>query len=139
MSKSVNKVILIGNLGADPEVRYTTGGNAISTMSLATSESWKDKQTGEYQDHTEWHRIVCFGRLAEIVGEFLHKGSKTYIEGNLRYHKWQDKKGIDRFTTEIVANEMLMLNDNSNTQQKQSEQIPLPLEKAKSSEDDIPF
>lgn len=109
MARGVNKVILIGNLGNDPEVRYTPNSNAVATVSLATSETWKDKQSGEAQERTEWHRIVFFNRLAEIVGEYLHKGSKVYIEGSLRTRKWQDKTGVDRYTTEIIANEMHML------------------------------
>ena len=109
MARGVNKVILIGNLGADPEVRYTPNGNAIANATLATSSSWRDKQSGEMQDRVEWHRIVFFNRLAEIVGEYLHKGSKIYVEGSLRTRKWQDKSGVDRYTTEIIANEMHML------------------------------
>ena len=115
MARGVNKVILIGNLGNDPEVRYTPNGNAVATISLATSETWRDKQSGELQDRTEWHRVVFFNRLAEIVGEYLHKGSKIYIEGSLRTRKWQDKTGIDRYTTEIVANEMHMLDSRSSS------------------------
>jgi single-strand DNA-binding protein len=113
MARGVNKVILIGNLGNDPEIRYTPNGNAVANLSLATSESWRDKQSGELQDRTEWHRIVFFNRLAEIVGEYLHKGSKVYIEGSLRTRKWQDKTGMDRFTTEIIAGEMHMLDSRS--------------------------
>ena len=109
MARGVNKVILIGNLGADPEVRYTPNGNAIANITLATSSSWRDKNSGEMQDRVEWHRIVFFNRLAEIVGEYLKKGSKIYIEGSLRTRKWQDKSGVDRYTTEIIANEMHML------------------------------
>jgi single-strand DNA-binding protein len=109
MARGVNKVILIGNLGNDPEVRYTPSGSAVATVSLATSETWRDKQTNELQDRTEWHRVVFFNRLAEIVGEYLRKGSKIYIEGALRTRKWQDKTGMDRYTTEIIANEMHML------------------------------
>jgi single-strand DNA-binding protein len=109
MARGVNKVILIGNLGADPEVRYTPNGNAIANITLATSSSWRDKTSGEMQDRVEWHRIVFFNRLAEIVGEYLKKGSKVYIEGSLRTRKWQDKSGVDRYTTEIIANEMHML------------------------------
>ena len=114
MARGVNKVILIGNLGNDPEVRYTPNGNAVTTISLATSETWRDKQSGEQQDRTEWHRVVFFNRLAEIVGEYLHKGSKVYIEGSLRTRKWQDKSGMDRYTTEIIANEMHILDSRSN-------------------------
>lgn len=108
-SRGVNKVILIGNIGQDPEVRYTPGGSAITNISVATSETWKDKQTGQAQERTEWHRVVFFNRLAEIAGEYLRKGSKVYIEGSLRTRKWQDQQGQDRYTTEIVANEMQML------------------------------
>lgn len=109
MARGVNKVILIGNLGNEPEVRYTPNGSAVANVSLATSETWRDKQTGESQEKTEWHRIVFFNRLAEIVGQYLHKGSKIYVEGSLRTRKWVDKSGVERYTTEIVANEMHML------------------------------
>ncbi|SDK79474.1 single-stranded DNA-binding protein [Microbulbifer yueqingensis] len=110
MAKGINKVILIGNLGADPETRYMPSGGAVTNVNLATSETWKDKQTGQQQERTEWHRVVFFNRLAEIAGEYLRKGSKVYIEGSLRTRKWQDKNtGQDRYTTEIVANEMQML------------------------------
>ena len=109
MARGVNKVILIGNLGKDPEVRYSPNGGAIANITLATSESWKDKNTGEQVDKTEWHRVVFFRRLAEIAGEYLKKGSKVFIEGKLQTRKWQDKDGQDRYTTEIVANEMQML------------------------------
>ncbi len=120
MARGVNKAILIGNLGNDPEVRYTPNGSAVATVSLATSETWRDKQSGELQDRTEWHRIVFFNRLAEIVGEYLHKGSKIYVEGSLRTRKWQDKNGIDRYTTEIIANEMHMLDAKSSSGGKTS-------------------
>ncbi len=109
MARGINKVILVGNLGADPETRYTQSGAAVTNVSLATSESWKDKQTGQPQERTEWHRIVFFNRLAEIAGEYLRKGSKVYVEGSLRTRKWQDQGGQDRYTTEIVAAEMQML------------------------------
>jgi len=109
MARGVNKVILIGNLGQDPEVKYMPNGGAVTNVTIATSESWKDKNTGEQQDKTEWHRVVFFRRLAEIVGEYLKKGSKVYIEGKLQTRKWQDQSGNDRYTTEIVANEMQML------------------------------
>lgn len=109
MARGVNKVILIGNLGNDPEIRYMPSGGAVANITVATSEAWKDKQTGEQHDRTEWHRVVFFNRLAEIAGEYLHKGSKVYIEGSLRTRKWQDKTGQDRYTTEIVGNEMQML------------------------------
>lgn len=109
MARGINKVILIGNLGADPEVRYTAGNNAVCNLSVATSESWRDKQTGEMQEKTEWHRVVLFSRLGEIAGEYLKKGSKVYIEGRLQTRKWQGQDGQDRYTTEIVANEMQML------------------------------
>lgn len=103
MSKGVNKVILIGHLGAEPEVRYMQSGDAVANVSLATSESWKDKATGEPQERTEWHRVVFFGKVAEIVKQYLHKGSKIYVEGQLRTKKWQDKEGQDRYTTEVVV------------------------------------
>ena len=109
MARGINKVILIGNLGNDPETRYMPSGGAVTNVSLATSESWKDKQTGQPQERTEWHRVVFFNRLAEIAGEYLRKGSKVYVEGSLRTRKWQDQSGQDKYTTEIVANEMQML------------------------------
>jgi len=109
MARGINKVILIGNLGGDPEVRYMPSGNAVTNVTLATSESWKDKQTGQQQERTEWHRVVFFNRLAEIAGEYLRKGSKVYVEGSLRTRKWQGQDGQDRYTTEIVASEMQML------------------------------
>ena len=109
MARGVNKVILVGNLGKDPEVKYTASGSAVVNITVATSESWNDKQTGEKQERTEWHRIVFFRRLAEIAGEYLRKGSQVYIEGKLQTRKWQDQNGQDRYTTEIVANEMQML------------------------------
>jgi len=109
MARGVNKVILVGNLGKDPEVRYMPNGNAVANITLATSESWKDKTTGEQQEKTEWHRVVMFRRLGEIAGEYLKKGSQVYIEGKLQTRKWQDNSGNDRYTTEIVANEMQML------------------------------
>ncbi len=109
MARGINKVILIGNLGKDPEVRYMPSGGAVANLTLATSENWKDKQTGENQERTEWHRVVMFNRLGEIAGEYLKKGSKVYIEGKLQTRKWQGQDGQDRYTTEIVANEMQML------------------------------
>jgi single-strand DNA-binding protein len=109
MARGVNKVILVGNLGGDPEVRYMPSGNAVTNVTLATSESWKDKNTGQMQERTEWHRVVFFNKLAEIVGEYLRKGSQVYVEGALRTRKWQDQSGQDKYTTEIVASEMQML------------------------------
>jgi len=109
MARGVNKVILVGNLGKDPEIRYMPNGNAVANLTLATTESWKDKQTGDQQEKTEWHRVVMFRRLAEIAGEYLKKGSQIYIEGKLQTRKWQDNSGNDRYTTEIVASEMQML------------------------------
>ena len=109
MARGINKVILVGNLGADPETRYTANGGAITNIRLATSESWKDKQTGENQERTEWHRVVLFGKLGEIAGEYLKKGRQVYIEGSLRTNKYTDKDGIERYSTDIVANEMQML------------------------------
>ena len=109
MARGINKVILVGNLGKDPEVRYMPSGGAVANVTIATSESWKDKQTGEQKDRTEWHNVVFYNRLAEIAGEYLRKGSQAYIEGSLRTRKWQDKNGQDRYTTEIIASEMQML------------------------------
>ena len=109
MARGVNKVILVGNLGRDPEVRYSPNGSAVANITLATSESWKDKTSGEKQEKTEWHRVVFFGRLAEIAGEYLKKGAQIYVEGRLQTRKWQDKEGHERYTTEIVAGEMQML------------------------------
>ncbi|MBE5253440.1 MAG: single-stranded DNA-binding protein SSB1 [Enterobacterales bacterium endosymbiont of Blomia tropicalis] len=103
-SRGVNKVILVGNLGQDPEVRYMPNGGAVANITLATSESWRDKQTGENKEVTEWHRVVLFGKLAEVAGEYLRKGSQVYIEGQLRTRKWQDQGGQDRYTTEVVVN-----------------------------------
>lgn len=150
MARGVNKVILIGNLGNDPEVRYTPSGSAVANVTLATSMTWRDKQSGELQERTEWHRIVFFNRLAEIVGEYLRKGSKIYVEGSLRTRKWQDKSGIDRYTTEIIANEMHILdsrqggsNQGSNQSDSSSEKISSPdlahAESAPDFDDDIPF
>jgi single-strand DNA-binding protein len=109
MARGVNKVILVGNLGADPETRAMPSGSTVANIRIATSESWKDKQTGEQQERTEWHRVALFGRLGEIAAEYLKKGSQVYIEGSIRTRKWQDKEGKERFSTEIVANEMQML------------------------------
>lgn len=109
MARGVNKVILVGNLGDDPDCKFMPSGGAVTNISVATSETWKDKQTGQPQERTEWHRVVFFNRLAEIAGEYLRKGSKVYIEGSLRTRKWQDQGGQDRYTTEIVASEMQML------------------------------
>jgi single-strand DNA-binding protein len=109
MSRGINKVIIVGNLGADPEVRYSPSGGAVANLRVATSEKWKDKQTGEMQERTEWHKVVLYNNLGEIAGKYLRKGSKVYIEGSLRTNKWQDKSGADRYTTEIIANEMQML------------------------------
>lgn len=124
MARGVNKVILVGNLGQDPEVRYLDNGNAVANLSVATSESWKDKNTGEHKEQTEWHRIVIYQRLAEIAGEYLRKGSKVYLEGKLKTRKWTDKDGIERYTTEIVANEMQMLDSRQDGQQTAPTQQP---------------
>jgi single-strand DNA-binding protein len=150
MARGVNKVILIGNLGQDPEVKYMPNGNAVANITVATSESWKDKNTGEQVDKTEWHRVVFFRRLAEIVGEYLKKGSKIYIEGKLQTRKWQDKNGADHWTTEIIANEMQMLDSrgggssdfNQSTgggQQQSSSSQAAPAPANNDFDDDIPF
>lgn len=109
MARGINKVILVGNLGRDPEVRYTAQGAAVANLRIATAEQWKDRQTGERQERTEWHSVVCFGRLGEIAGQYLKKGRQVYIEGRLQTRKWQDRDGNDRYTTEVVANDMQML------------------------------
>lgn len=116
MAKGINKVIIVGNLGNDPETRYMPSGGAVTNISIATSETWKDKQTGQPQERTEWHRVVFFNRLAEIAGEYLKKGSKVYVEGSLRTRKWQDQSGQDKYTTEIVAKEMQMLDSRGGSQ-----------------------
>ena len=148
MARGVNKVILVGNLGADPEVKYMPNGNAVANVTLATSESWKDKQSGENREKTEWHRVVFFRRLAEIAGEYLKKGSQVYIEGKLQTRKWQDKNGVDRYTTEIVANEMQMLGGRGGggsadfggaAASSQSAPAAAPAATADDFDDDIPF
>ena len=154
MARGINKVILIGNLGADPESRALPSGSAVTNITVATSESWKDKNTGEMQERTEWHRVVFFNRLAEIAAQYLRKGSKVYIEGSLRTRKWQDNSGQDRYTTEIIANEMQMLDsrgggDTAFTPQAQTAPQPRQQNAAPAAsnqapvndgfEDDIPF
>ncbi|MDH5190163.1 MAG: single-stranded DNA-binding protein [Gammaproteobacteria bacterium] len=148
MARGVNKVILVGNLGKDPEVRYMPSGGAVTNVTLATSEQWKDKQSGEKRENTEWHRIVFFGRLAEIAGEYLKKGSQIYVEGRLQTRKWQGQDGQDRYTTEIVANEMQMLGGRSGAGGSYSNDMPesegsMSKEPAMASaddfDDDIPF
>jgi len=148
MARGVNKVILIGNLGNDPDVRYTANGAAVSNVSLATTDSWKNKESGDLQEKTEWHRIVFFGRLAEIVAEYLKKGSQIYVEGRLQTRKWQDKEGKDRYTTEIVGNEMQMLGSKSSgenfSRSKPTKSDDVPPSAAVSQDenfvdDDIPF
>jgi len=149
MARGVNKVILIGNLGQDPEVKYMPNGNAVANITVATSESWKDKNTGEQVDKTEWHRVVFFRRLAEIVGEYLKKGSKIYIEGKLQTRKWQDKNGADHWTTEVIANEMQMLdsrgggssdfNQSQGSSQQSAPSQAAPAPANNDFDDDIPF
>ena len=152
MARGINKVILIGNCTKDPETKYTAGGSAVTHVSLATSESWKDKQTGQKQEKTEFHRIVFFNRLAEIAGEYLRKGSKVYIEGALRTNKWKDQQGQDRYTTEIVANQMQMLDSRGDAQQNGSQQgatmsqvglsrhqAPQPIDGTFDESEDFPF
>ena len=153
MARGINKVILVGNLGADPETRYTAAGAAVTNIRVATSESWRDKQSGETQERTEWHRVVFFNRLAEIAGEYLRKGSQVYIEGSIRTRKWQDQSGQDRYTTEVVANEMQMLggrggggqdsfdqrNQGGGFRDKPAAQSSAPPADDGFAEDDIPF
>jgi single-strand DNA-binding protein len=124
MARGVNKVIIVGNLGNDPETRYMPSGGAVTNISVATSETWKDKQTGQPQEKTEWHKIIFFNKLAEIAGEYLKKGSKVYVEGSLRTRKWQNKEGVDQYTTEIVAIEMQMLDSRGDSQQNTPSQAP---------------
>lgn len=144
-ARGVNKVTIIGNLGQEPEVRYTPGGKAVANASVATNESWKDKESGEQREKTEWHKVVFWGRLAEVVGEYLHKGSRVYIEGKLQTSKWTDKEGNDRYTTEIVANELLMLGggirnddqDGDDEPRRPAERVAPP--RVDDLDDDIPF
>lgn len=124
MARGINKVILVGNVGTEPEVRYMPSGGAVTNITLATSESWKDKQTGQPQERTEWHRLVFFNRLAEIAGEYVRKGSKLYVEGSLRTRQWE-QEGVKRYTTEIVANEMQMLDGKPNQNQANTGQSRL--------------
>lgn len=139
--KGVNKAIIVGNLGNDPETRHTNDGKAITNFSVATSETWKEKGTGNQQERTEWHRIVGFGKLAEIMGEYLRKGSKVYIEGSIRTRKWKDQSGQDRYTTEIVANEMQMLDSKGHSDSKPEDAAPPQKPNADDNmfDDDIPF
>ena len=115
MARGINKVIIVGNLGADPDSRAMPSGNAVTNISVATSESWNDRETGEKQEKTEWHRVVFFNRLAEIAAQYLKKGSQVYVEGKLQTRKWEDKEGNERWTTEVVANQMQMLGNNKET------------------------
>ncbi len=145
MARGINKVILIGNLGQDPETRYMPSGSAVTNLRIATAEQWKDKQTGERQERTEWHSVAMFGRLAEIAAEYLRKGSQVYIEGRLQTRKWQDKQGNDRYTTEIVANEMQMLGGRGGGAAPMAAEPPARQQGAPASapssdfDDDIPF
>jgi single-strand DNA-binding protein len=116
MGRGINKAVIVGTLGKDPEIRYAQNGNAVVNISVATNESWKDRETGEAQERTEWHRIVLFGKLGEIASQYLTKGSQAYFEGKIKTSKWQDQGGVDRYTTEIVANQMEMLGRRSDTE-----------------------
>ena len=145
MSRGVNKVILVGNLGQKPEMRYTATQTAVANLSIATTESWKDKESGENRDKTEWHRVVFFGNLAEIAEKYLDKGSSVYIEGKIQTRKWQDKEGKDRWTTEVLGNQLTML-DSRNTSESQaqpndSSSTPFPEDDSGPglTDDDIPF
>lgn len=153
MARGINKVILVGNVGTDPEIRYLPNGNPVANLSIATSETWKDKQTGERQERTEWHRVVFFNRLAEIISEYVKKGSKLYLEGSLRTRKWQDQNNVDRYTTEIIGSEMQMLDSRGtgqganasypSQQQPMQDAAPAPSREPApamdSFDDDIPF
>ena len=145
---SLNKIMLIGNLGKDPEMRYLPNGDAVCNITVATSEQWKDKQTGDKKESTEWHRVVFFRRLAEIAGEYLKKGSSVYVEGSIKTKKWQDKDGNDRYTTEIVGNEMKMLGGKNTGESQQAPQVERPQAQSaqpkkgstfEDMDDDIPF
>ncbi len=139
MSNGVNKVLIIGNLGSDPEIKYTKAGDPVANLSIATSESWKDKNSGDLQEKVEWHRVVMFSRLAEIAEQYLKKGSKVFVEGKLQTRKWQDQEGKDRYTTEVVAKEMTMI-DSRSTSQAQENSPKVESEKPKDDfEEDIPF
>jgi single-strand DNA-binding protein len=144
MARGINKVILVGNLGGDPETRYMPSGSAVTNLTVATNESWKDKQTGEQKERTEWHKVAAFGKLAEIMAEYLRKGSQVYIEGKLRTRKWQGKDGNDRWTTEIVADEMQMLGGRGGGGSEPMNQDPGPASAPAQPgpddfDDDIPF
>lgn len=143
MSKGVNKVILVGNCGQDPEMRQMSNGSAVANVTLATSDSWTDKNTGQRQERTEWHRVVFFNRLAEIVGEYVRKGRQIYVEGRLQTRKWTDQNGQDRYTTEIVASEMQMLSSKENSGLSSSAAVgqsqDAPADSLVESEDDVPF
>jgi single-strand DNA-binding protein len=141
MARGVNKVILVGNLGADPETRYTPNGSCITTIRLATSESWTDKQTGQKQERTEWHRVKFFGKLGEIAGEYLKKGRQVYVEGALRTDKYTDKDGVERYTTDIIANEMQMLggNPDGTRGERPARGAPAQGQQQSFEEDEIPY
>ena len=146
MARGINKVILVGNLGADPETRYMPSGSAVTNLSVATSESWKDKQSGEQKDRTEWHKVAMFNRLAEVAAEYLRKGSQVYIEGKIRTRKWQDRDGNDRWTTEIIADEMQMLGGRGgggsapmSSDSRPASSSPPPQPGPDDFDDDIPF
>jgi|TARA_B100001248_G_scaffold231155_1_gene191440 single-strand DNA-binding protein len=145
MSRGVNKVILVGNLGQKPEMRYTATQTAVANLSIATTESWKDKESGENRDKTEWHRVVFFGSLAEIAEKYLDKGSSVYVEGKIQTRKWQDKDGNDRYTTEVLGNQLTMLgtrsSSDSSNQTDNSSSTPFPDDDSGEglSDDDIPF
>ena len=136
MARGINKAIIVGNLGRDPEVRYTANGNAIANITVATTESWKDKQSGERQEKTEWHRVVFFGRLAEIAGEYLKKGAQVYIEGRLQTREWEDKNQVKRKTTEIRCDNFTMLGRRSDVSNQGGDRPKAP---ASMEEDDLPF
>jgi single-strand DNA-binding protein len=139
--RGVNKVIIVGNVGNDPELKNTPSGAAVATMSVATSESWNDKASGEKKEKTEWHKIVFWNRLAEVVGQYVRKGSRVYVEGKLQTRKWQDKDGNDRYMTEIVAHELQMLGDRSGGSEKQSAppSVPQSAEREPITDDEVPF
>jgi single-strand DNA-binding protein len=139
MARGINKVIIVGNLGQDPENRFMPSGSAVTNFTVATNEQWKDKETGEQKKRTEWHKVAMFGKLAEIAAEYLRKGSMVYVEGKLRTRKWQDKDGNDRYTTEIIADEMQMLGGRSQAANDAPKGRPEPAPAPDDFDDDIPF
>ena len=139
MSNGLNKVLIIGNLGADPDIKYTQAGSPVANLSIATSERWKDKTSGEQKEQVEWHRVVIFGRLAEIAEQYLKKGSKIFVQGKLQTRDWEDSEGKKRYTTEVIAREMTMLDSRGDSDASSQASSPAPKQDNDKSEEDIPF